>query len=930
MPKRIDRKEVQAGVPIDTVIGRYVQLRKDGKHLTGTCPFHNDHKASLCVTPSKQMYKCFACGAGGDSIDFLTRMGATYLEAVKSIREEYKGEFSGTREYVHVEKPEEIRWEQIAPTKPMPVPRHYKYGAASNYWHYHNAAGNVLGCVARFDNTPDGKQVLPFVFATDGTRREWRWMGFDFPRPLYNLHLLTANPNAGVVLVEGEKTADAVQAHFDPSQVVVTTWIGGANGTHRADFTPLHGRRVTLWPDADTTHEYGPKHAKAGQLKPFHEQPGNKAMLDIAEQLTGHAQSLQWIRNPEDVPCGWDAADKEWQQGELRDFIISNRGEVPVFEREAVPVPPPAPMPPPAPPRAPAPPKNEAPKNFMENEFFRLLGYDKTDDGGMYYYFYSIEARTVVRLKPAQMSKSNLIMLAPLNYWEDAFPGTAKSKIDVDAAQQFLIGLSHRVGIFTEKLIRGRGAWEDNGKFVIHTGDKLIVDREPKALNGLKSRYVYEIGESLMFGTAQPLSTGESRQVIDQLKWLLWERDVNAYLLAGWCVIAPFCGVLNWRPHIWVTGPAGSGKSWVLDNVVKRLLGETAVVVQGKTTEPGIRGTLQNDARPVVFDETDVDNKNDQERVQNILSLARSSSYRDGGAVSKGTQGGGSRSYIIRSCFAFSSIGVQVRQQSDRSRFTMIGVRRFEGLRTADEFQDFSTKWMATVSDEYVARLQSRTIGLLPVILRNAKTFSEAVASVIGNRRIGDQVGGMLAGAFSLSSTKEITLDEAVKWVEKRDWSEERGLEATKDEFQLLSKLMNHMVRVESERGTVERTVGELVAIASGRTEPGISPEVAHMRLRRMGFMLNAGRLMVANNSDGVMAIVRETSWSANYNRILERLTGAERVEPRMFSSGIKSRSVGIPLSLIMEDEPGPKRVEMPAQKDIAPTDEEGLWDAPF
>jgi hypothetical protein len=69
--------------------------------------------------------------------------------------------------------------------------------------------------------------------------------------------------------------------------------------------------------------------------------------------------------------------------------------------------------------------------------------------------------------------------------------------------------------------------------------------------------------------------------------------------------------------------------------------------------------------------------------------------------------------------------------------------------------------------------------------------------------------------------------------------------------------------------------------------------------------MLNTGRLMVANNSDGIMSIVRETSWSANYNRILERLPGAERIEPRMFSSGIKSRSVGIPLSLIMEDEVG-------------------------
>ena len=211
-----------------------------------------------------------------------------------------------------------------------------------------------------------------------------------------------------------------------------------------------------------------------------------------------------------------------------------------------------------------------------------MLGYDKDENGGLAYYFFSFDAKTTIKLKPPSMSKSNLMMIAPINYWEDLFSGNGK--INIDAAQQYLINHSHRVGMFKEKFIRGRGAWVDQERIVIHTGDELIVDEEHVKLRDIDSRYVYEIGEKMGLGANSRLSTVQSSKLIEKMNWLVWERDINAYLIAGWCVIAPFCGVLNWRPHVWVTGPAGSGKSWVMENMVRKLLGEAAVVVQGKTT----------------------------------------------------------------------------------------------------------------------------------------------------------------------------------------------------------------------------------------------------------------------------------------------------------------------------------------------------------
>lgn len=58
-------------VDIVAVIGEHVALTRRGKDFVGLCPFHNDHRPSFSVSPSKQIFKCWSCGAGGDVIRFV-------------------------------------------------------------------------------------------------------------------------------------------------------------------------------------------------------------------------------------------------------------------------------------------------------------------------------------------------------------------------------------------------------------------------------------------------------------------------------------------------------------------------------------------------------------------------------------------------------------------------------------------------------------------------------------------------------------------------------------------------------------------------------------------------------------------------------------------------------------------------------------------
>lgn len=75
-----------AHVDIVDVVGRYVQLKKGGANYMGLCPFHNEKSPSFTVSPTKQFYHCFGCGAHGTAIGFLMEYsGLSFVDAVKDL-----------------------------------------------------------------------------------------------------------------------------------------------------------------------------------------------------------------------------------------------------------------------------------------------------------------------------------------------------------------------------------------------------------------------------------------------------------------------------------------------------------------------------------------------------------------------------------------------------------------------------------------------------------------------------------------------------------------------------------------------------------------------------------------------------------------------------------------------------------------------------
>lgn len=923
--------ELKQGVDIVSIIGARVSLKKKGTEHVGMCPFHTDKRPSLMVNQSKQVFGCFACGEKGDVIDFLVKFGSTFSEALKIL-----GGGNGITSGSPVKNTSTAPLKKKAEWRPLiPAPEpgnilHYRHGKPSKVWRWHDQRGQLVFLSCRFDYMEKGKpakDILPYSFCQNGTRRSWRWQSIPKPRPLYNLHLIKSKPAATVLIVEGEKTADAAQRLFP--HVIATCWPGGANAIGMVNWESLKGRRVLLWPDNDKTQRYGQNHPMAGKIKPFHEQPGNKAMLKIATIIRSYTAVLKWVNNDPGFPDKWDVADADdWTPETARKYAKENLIDIP-YKTESIGTTGPDPEVTQAkqpstpsvaggsPERPSIQPKPPRPSNRVKrddySEFFVFLGFTKEGES-VKYAFYVKETRTVHQYGLSRLSKTaTLIGLAPLSFWEDNFTTGKQRRINTDMVVNWIARTAHTVGFFSPDRMRGRGAWMDDKKVVIHAGDRLVIDGKPVRMADHESHYIYEASNPLDLDVKLPLSTPAANKLLDIVKLLNWERPVNAHLLAGWCVVSILCGALTWRPHIWVTGAAGTGKSWVFNNIVRTLLGKMCFAVQSKTTEPGLRQLLKSDALPVVFDEAEGEDTKALARMDDVLGLMRASSADDGGLIVMGTSGGGGMQYRIRTCFAFASIGVSAHLQSDKTRISVLGLKNPPNMQLKkDRWADLQKLYAQVITDEYVSQLQARTIALMPVILENSKTFSAAGAAVLGDQRQGDQIGPMLAGAYSLASTKLITLADAIDWIRGHDWNEEISLDENKDEIRCLNFILEQTTRIDAGgKGHTERTIGELILTAARfRQDTFISDTAAHDRLKRLGIKIESTPvddgeidfMLISNGSMAIKRMLNRTPWAHNHHKILERIPGTIQMPPVYFSAGVRSRSVAIPINELYDD----------------------------
>jgi putative DNA primase/helicase len=488
---------------------------------------------------------------------------------------------------------------------------------------------------------------------------------------------------------------------------------------------------------------------------------------------------------------------------------------------------------------------------------------------------------------------------------EGAFPG--RDTFDARAAADAIMRACYARGVFNPDAMRGRGVWIDDGRRVMHLGDHLLVDGIATKLDGIQSRYIYEQARPLDVALGAPLTDADARRVLAMCCAVAWQNpDRDGRLFAGWIVSALIGGALAWRPHLWLLAEAGSGKSWLLENIARPLLGDLAIVMQGKTTEAGIRGELGCDARPVVFDEAETQNETDRARMQLAIDLARQASSEDGGAIVKGTKEGGARRYVIRASFLFASINAGLTQAADESRFATLSLTGG----CPDQFQALKVAHAEAMQPGVSGRLLARALAMVPTIRHNAELLADTIARTGAGRRVGDTLGTLIACQMALVDATQLTPDTARAFLAQRQWLQEAAHEArVAPEYE---RAIAHLMQAEGARqlrnGRHEVvTISELIAACWGVApeDLGISAREADLLLRRMSMRVSGDRLLIGNRSSRVAELFRNTPWGAGWSATLARIPGATRGIECRFTAALKDKCLAIPMAYIMGGENG-------------------------
>lgn len=249
----------------DIAAGFGLKLERDGGEFVACCPFHSEETGSFTIFTGNdhvERYMCFGCGAKGDVLDFVQGVkGVDLKEAIKilgggssdrpnvaprrvEVRDVYAGIIPVTPPSDTIEVGKRVR---LYNPKRAGTEREWGSFSPSMVFPYRLADGSLFGYVLRHD-LPGGDKETPMVMWARLPDGKECWCRFPFPkpRPLYGLERL--GDARLVIVVEGEKCRDALRK---ATGRVVVSWAGGTQGVKHADWSPLAGRNVVIWPDAD-------------------------------------------------------------------------------------------------------------------------------------------------------------------------------------------------------------------------------------------------------------------------------------------------------------------------------------------------------------------------------------------------------------------------------------------------------------------------------------------------------------------------------------------------------------------------------------------------------------------------------------------------------------------------------------------------------
>jgi putative DNA primase/helicase len=380
-----------------------------------------------------------------------------------------------------------------------------------------------------------------------------------------------------------------------------------------------------------------------------------------------------------------------------------------------------------------------------------LLGHVDHHD----FYYLSTQSKTIVKLSAPQHDGKYLVSLATEKYWMEKY-GSRKDKNGNDLPdwtkiRDTLLERQRDIGPFDLKKMRGLGVWEDEERIFVNHGSGVYSSQRGHSLSnidphlGTKNFYKNAPSDNLNFD--DELTDSECLDIIRAFQLLRFKNDYDYFYVVGFIAMANIFQALDWRPHLWISAKAGSGKSWTLKQISNLIHYKLKVK---DSSAAGIKQRLSHDAAMVIYDEAEPHMKH----IPDVIDYARQCSTKNNDQILRGTADGEALSWEANACFLMGSITVPKFRKEDDSRFFIVEMESLDG-QSPEEMNMIEDAFEKI--EKHGKRLLVRMVKNFATLEKNIKLCRKFLRLKNVGAREADQMATVMAGFIMLNTKAVVT-----------------------------------------------------------------------------------------------------------------------------------------------------------------------------
>ena len=732
--------------------------RQGGAEKSVTCfsPHHDDKTASMSVNVSKGVYNCHGCGASGNAYQYLTEIRKlSSAEAMKAIEAAGGSETYANSSRKQYEDNERKRKRELKTYPDITDKAYIKSGVLGErvaIYDYTDDTGRITHRVARYEKATDdkdkpAKSYRAFTPTPDG---QYWMVGPKSDQlkpehridkyPIYRRREIAAItktweglPEAAkgqIWLTEGEKCADLMAGLTagpkGKAPIVCALYGGSKHPVENHDLSPLYGQRVLLLADSDKV--------------------GRAYMKKLGQHLNDNNTEVRYF-----LPAGddhydvGDAAAKGWDG--VIEFINGAGGvqsHAEVFDIK--------------------PDETKAPIPSMamaDTPYFRVMGFEGT----------AVVMQSKVTHKihkiPANglSSQGNLIHLAPLKYWQSLAGGNDLSAKRLLVFADSILRAAEEMGEMSTQSTHmwSRGAHlTKSGAIVYNIGNGLIAEDGDGMLTEARP-LTQDVESSEIYLPGAKIELVDDKEayvycadLFDAIMQYRWDREEHGHAFLGWIVTSLIGGALPFRPMLWLTALPGSGKTFLLEQVVNPLFG-SLVTDWANATEAGMAAQTSDTALPAYLDEFEPE-PGKERRLQDIMGLIRIATS-GGASRTRANQKGEFYQSRPRFSLLMASVDRPTLSEANAQRITPIRL----STKGVENWAAVRDRILKAVEPERSAAIRTHIIRSTAKIARHAKEIEDELIQQEAATREAQIRGALSAGVAFLSADPGFRIGRSAK-----------------------------------------------------------------------------------------------------------------------------------------------------------------------